>query len=95
MFPWLFNKYQLKRYAKSGKFYVLYVHPFELSLKKVPYVKDAGFKNRIRSTLGRKRIAKRVTQVIKLLRENGYEFVTYRELRELTLRETSAPTREP
>ena len=85
MLPWWFNQMQLKKYADTGKFFVMYIHPFELSSKKVPYVSDAGLSNRIRSTLGRRNVAKRVDKVIRFMKAQGYEFVTYRELREKVL----------
>lgn len=85
MLPWAFNKHQLRKYADSGKFYVLYIHPFELSRKKVPVVPECGFLNRIRSTLGRRRVAKKVDKVIKYMKSRGYEFVTFRQLRQIVL----------
>ena len=85
MLPWVFNKHQLRKYADSGKFYVLYIHPFELSKKKVPFVPDCGFLNRIRSTLGRRSVAERVDKVIKYMKSRGYEFVTFRQLRQIVL----------
>lgn len=85
MLPWWFNQMQLKKYAETGKFFVMYIHPFELSSKKVPYVSDAGILNRIRSTLGRRGVSKRVDKVIRFMKSQGYEFVTYKELREKVL----------
>lgn len=82
MLPWSFNLHQLKSYTADGSFYILYIHPFELSSKAVPKVKDASLTDKIRANTGRKGCDKKIQKIIDLLKSRNYEFVTLRGLRE-------------
>lgn len=85
MLPWWFNKHQIREFAKRGKLYVLYIHPFELSKKKVPHVRDVCLTGTLRSQLGRRNVDKKVDELIKMMKSFGYEFVTMRDLRKKVL----------
>lgn len=82
MLPWSFNLHQLKKYTADGSFYILYIHPFELSPKAVPKVKDASLTDKIRANTGRKDCDRKIQKIINLLQDRNYEFVTLRGLRE-------------
>lgn len=81
MLPWIFIKYMTKKYLKSGKPYVMYIHPIDLSKKSMPVVKNIGINRYLRTHLGRKTMEKRFIKTIKILKEEGYKFITFDELR--------------
>lgn len=85
MLPWSFNVHQLKKYTEGGNFYILYIHPFELSTKPVPKVSDSNFTSKIRANMGRKGCDKKIQKIIDLLKSRDYEFVTLGSLREKVL----------
>lgn len=82
MLPWGFNLRQLRKYTADGSFYILYIHPFELSSKAVPKVKDANLTSFIRANTGRKGCDRKIQKIIDLLKDRGYEFTTLSGLRE-------------
>lgn len=74
--------HQLKKYTDDGSFYILYIHPFELSSKSVPKVTDASLTSKIRANTGLKGTDKKIQKIIDLLKSRKYEFVTLGGLRE-------------
>ena len=85
MLPWSFNFHQLKKYTADGAFYIMYIHPFELSSKCVPKVRDASLTGKIRANVGRKGCDIKIQKIIDLLKSRGYEFVTLGSLRKKVL----------
>ena len=81
MLPWLFMKWLLKKYLKSGKMFVLYIHPIDLSRKPMPTVPGESFDRYLRTHIGRKNMIKRFKSVIDLLEKNGYSFMTFDRIR--------------
>ena len=68
---------------ENNEVYIFYLHPFEVSNKKIPYVKhmkpyDVFYlhQNRYKSYL------KRIEKIINLLIENNFEFITFNELKD-------------
>ena len=62
--------------------YVLYIHPFELSTKtNPPLPSTTKWHNKLRFRLGRKSVAKKLSNLIKLLKDSGYMFTTFSSLR--------------
>ncbi len=80
MLPWVFMKWMHRRYLKTGQPYVMYIHPIDLSSKPIPKVDGISFDRYLRTRIGRKHMVRRFIKVIELLKANGYEFVTFREL---------------
>ena len=78
--PWFFMKGMTRKYLDSGKPYVMYIHPIDLSPKPMPKVEGISFDRYLRTRIGRRHMVKRFKQVIKMLKENGYAFVTFKEL---------------
>ncbi|WP_326984836.1 polysaccharide deacetylase family protein [Chryseobacterium sp. MYb264] len=81
IFPWFITKKLLKKYLKTNGNYFFYIHPFEFSKNyniKVPENTDA--KTKLRFNAGRKSVEKKMHKLIKLLKENDYEFVTFQDL---------------
>ena len=80
MLPWLFMKHMTQKYLDSGKPYVMYIHPIDLSPKSMPKVEGISFDRYLRTHIGREDMVRRFKAVIKMLKKNGYEFVTFEEL---------------
>ena len=82
IFPWLLMKNLLSKYLKKEELYVLYIHPFETSSLPNPvYPEEASLANKVRFSLGRPSVFKKLSKVIKLLQENDYQFTTFANLR--------------
>ena len=89
--PWFLMKTWLRRYLAANELYVLYLHPFELSLRPLPPLpKGTPWPTRLRFSVGRKRVLTRLASLIHMLRGFGFEFCTFAELRRRLL---SAPAR--
>ena len=78
--PWFVYKFLLKKYLKTGKLYTFYIHPFELSSKKISLPKEVSILNRFRFHYNRKKTYKRIEKTISLLKRYGYSFHTFSEL---------------
>lgn len=87
MLPWLFMKWMNKRYLKTGKPYVLYIHPIDMSHKPMPKVEGISFDRYLRTHIGRRTMVKKFIRVITMLEKAGYEFVTFEQLRNMDLAE--------
>lgn len=85
MLPWLFMKWMNKKYLKTGKPYVLYIHPIDLSQKPMPKVEGISFDRYLRTHIGRRTMVKKFKRVINMLEKDGYEFVTFEQLRNMNL----------
>ena len=85
MLPWMFMKWMTKKYLETGKPYVMYIHPIDLSAKPIPRVKGIGFGRYLRTHIGRKTMARKLMKVIRMLEDEGYEFVTFEQLRKMDL----------
>ncbi len=81
IFPWNLTKFLLNRYMKENKNYFFYIHPFEFSKNydiKIP--ENTDFKTKLRFRTGRKSVENKMHKLIKILKENQYEFVTFKEI---------------
>ncbi|MBP9988701.1 MAG: polysaccharide deacetylase family protein [Ruminococcus sp.] len=85
MLPWLFMKHMTKKYLDSGKPYVMYIHPIDLSPKPMPDVDGISFDRYLRTHIGRRHMVRRFKKVIEMLEKNGYQFVTFEQLRNKNL----------
>ena len=81
MLPWPFMKWMIRRYLKTGKPYVLYIHPLDLSDATIPRGKDMNPSKYLRMHIGRRHMARRLRRTIDLLEKNGYAFTTFERLR--------------
>lgn len=83
IFPWhCLMKGLLNNYLKKHDFYVLYIHPFELS-KVQPTIFPANTKwtTRRRFSTGRRNVGAKLDKLITLLKDNGFSFTTFSRLR--------------
>ena len=85
MLPWVFMKHLTAKYLKSGQPYVMYIHPIDLSPKPMPKVPGESFDRYLRTHIGRGDMVRRFKAVIKMLEDEGYEFVTFEQLRNINL----------
>jgi Predicted xylanase/chitin deacetylase len=83
IFPWkIFMKPLINEYIEQSNTYFLYIHPFELSAKKMPAVPNTGPLTYLRAHLGLGEVAERIEELIKILEENNFKFYTFNELRD-------------
>ena len=85
MLPWLFMRWMNKQYMKTGKPYVLYIHPIDMSRKPMPKVDGISFDRYLRTHIGRRTMVRKFRKIIKMLKNAGYEFVTFEQLRNIEL----------
>lgn len=77
---WEFVKSLILQYIKRHDYYVFYLHPFELTRQKIPFLKDLKSYDKYYIRVGIKSYAKKIEQIILMLKKCGYEFVTFEEL---------------
>ena len=88
MFPWMLTASLLKKFLRDNELYTLYVHPYELSTKKSPpFPKDTSFVNKKRFGVGRTTVKRKITDLVKILQENNFTFMTFTKLRQKILQE--------
>ena len=81
--PWNFIKNVIKQYLKENDYYVFYLHPFELTTQKVPILKGLKPYDQYYLQYGITSYGKHIEQLIILLKNQGYSFVTFEELLEI------------
>lgn len=85
MLPWPFMKWMTAKYLKTGQPYVMYIHPIDLSPKPMPKVEGVSFDRYLRTHIGRGDMVRRFKAVIAMLEKEGYEFVTFEQLKNMEL----------
>lgn len=80
---WWFVKIQLKQYLRKNNYYVFYLHPFELTKRKIPFIKELKSYDKYYIRHGIRSYGKRIEAIIRILQDQGYEFVTFDQLIEL------------
>lgn len=80
MLPWFFIRTLIKRYLRTGKLYVMYIHPIDLTIKKIPKFNGITIDRFLRTHIGRKYMTKRFQRIISMIKKEGYEFVTFEKL---------------
>ena len=82
----MISKWLINQYLKGGHLFAFYIHPFELSSRNdTPFPKDTKSLQKLRFKLGKKTVSRKLTYLIKLLKSNNYEFVTFSDLRKKLL----------
>lgn len=81
--PWFFAKPLLRQYVCSHDFYVFYLHPFELTRKKIPFIKGLKGYDQYYIRRGIRKYGKRIEQLIRMLQKQGFEFVTFAQLAQI------------
>jgi len=79
--PWAIMRPLIQSYVSTNPLYVLYIHPFELSPRPLPAAAaKLSFPQRLRFGLGRAGVARKLEKLIRLLKHDGFSFVTFRDL---------------
>ena len=87
---WEFIKSLIHQYIKNHNYYVFYLHPFELTKQKIPFIKDLKAYDKYYIKAGVKTYAKKIEHIINLLKKCGYTFVTFEELAKIKENENPA-----
>lgn len=81
IFPWAIMRPLIQAHVNRSPLYVLYIHPFELSLRPQPAAAGGlSLPQRLRFGLGRSGVARKLDRLVRLLRHAGFSFVTFRDL---------------
>lgn len=88
MFPWKLTEKLLKKFIANNELYTLYIHPYELSDRpSPPFPSGTSPLKKIRFGLGRKTVTKKISKLVSILRDAGYQFTTFSALRKKLLQE--------
>jgi len=80
--PWWLTALPLRWHARNLELYSFYIHPLDLSRAEFPPVPDKTTRlQRWRMNTGRMGMAQKFAKLIALLRDQGSQFTTYRDLR--------------
>ena len=82
---WFFSKFLLWRYIKKHDYYMFYLHPFELSKKKLPKIKKLKFYDKMYLGYGFRTLPFKINYIIKRLKKEGYSFTTFEQAVEQNL----------
>ena len=81
IFPWMIMNTLIKKYLEKSNLFILYIHPFELSLSSNPELpSDIPWYVEKRFTFGRNTVKSKLNKLIKLLKQFNYEFTTFSDL---------------
>lgn len=88
--PWWFIGPMIRRHIRKSDYYVFYLHPFELTRQKVPFIRKLRGYDKFYIRGGIRGYGRRVERIIKMLQRYGYEFVTFDQLTRIMNREQAA-----
>ncbi len=84
---WPFVKNLIDQFIHKHDYYVFYLHPFELTHEKVPFLRQLKSYDQYYLQCGINTYAAKIEWIIKTLKKCGYEFVTFEELSGIMQRE--------
>lgn len=73
---WNLMKIALKQHLEQCDLYIFYVHPFEMSRRKLPDYRKMSITDRMYLNVGRMDYCNRLEEIIRMLRFEGFEFTT-------------------
>ncbi len=77
---WGFIKTLIQHHIQKNDYYVFYLHPFELTKQKVPFLKGLKTYDKFYIRQGIGSYGRRIKKIIRMLQKDGYEFVTFEQL---------------
>lgn len=89
--PWWFIKPVVRHHIRHNDYYVFYLHPFELTRQRVPFIRNLKGYDQYYIRRGIRTYSRRVESIIRMLKKQNYEFVTFDQLTQLLNREQSTP----
>lgn len=87
---WGFMKALINRYLRKNDYYVFYLHPFELTRQKIPFIKKLKFHEQYYIKHGIRSYGRRIEHIIRMLQKQNYEFVTFDQLIQIMEQEHKA-----
>ena len=78
--PWPIYIWLLKKYLKESTFINFFIHPFELSCMNFDLPENTPYLTKFRYNYKRNKVEKRLNQIIKLLKENNFNFKTFSQM---------------
>lgn len=78
--PWPLYIWLLKKYLKKSNFINFFIHPFELSDSYFELPENTPFLTKLRYNYNRSKVEKRLNKIIKLLKDNGFDFKTFSQM---------------
>jgi len=90
---WGFIKGVIKQYLMQNDFYVFYLHPFELTNQKIPFLKDLKPHDQYYLQCGINSYGRHIEQLILMLKKLDYSFITFEELSEILSDKVKLPKR--
>lgn len=86
---WGFITSILNRYLSGNRYYVFYLHPFEVSKEKMPQTPHLKGYDQYYLRAGVKEYPQKIERIIKMLKSKGYEFTTFSRLAEMLEKDDS------
>ncbi len=80
---WGFIKSVIRQHIEQNDYYVFYLHPFELTRQKIPFIRDLRAYDQYYLQHGITSYGRHIEQIIIMLQKCGYEFVTFEELSDI------------
>lgn len=77
---WGFIKTLIRYHIHKNDYYVFYLHPFELTKQKVPFLKELKSYDQYYIKQGISTYGQRIEKIIRMLQKDGYEFVTFEQM---------------
>ena len=87
MARWDVMRSLIRKHIRTCDYYVFYLHPFEMTRQKVPVYRNLRPWDQIYLSAGLKTYRDKVEQIIIMLKEAGFQFVTFEELTEIMNRD--------
>lgn len=87
---WGFIRTLIRQYVRKHDYYVFYLHPFELTRQKIPFLKQLKSYDRYYIRQGVRSYGRRIEWIIQTLKNKGYEFVTFEQMVQIMDTEESA-----
>lgn len=84
---WSAVKHLIRRHIKENDYYVFYLHPFELTAQNVPALKNLKLYDQYYLHAGIRSYPQKIEQIIQMLKDAGYRFVTFEDLAQIMNRE--------
>lgn len=84
---WGFVKTLISHNIHHSNYYVFYLHPFELTRQKIPFLKELKAYDKYYISQGINSYKRRIEKIIMMLKKDNYEFVTFEQLVQIMNRE--------
>jgi len=80
---WIFIRPLIHRFIKKNDYYVFYLHPFELTKKRIPFIRELKAYDKFYTQAGIKTYSYKIERIIRMLKKSGYEFITFEKFMDI------------